>query len=229
MAVICRHHNLLAILTPRTACSAVATVLQTELQGVYIPEADTIDAAGRVVVWRKHTTLRQLERHALISQEQRRQLTVFTTVRNPFDSLVSLYIKKARTYQPLLNNPNSFVHRVPGYAQDMLWARDHSFEEWLFRRFGAPWLQRFLDPRKTRRSLFRRYTEGVDVVLKLESLQEDFDRLMQQVGVGRRLTIPNLNATPERLRDYRRYYTPRARRLIEAQFRDELERYGYSF
>jgi hypothetical protein len=151
-------------------------------------------------------------------------------VRNPFDTLVSFYIKKAVTYQPLLNNPASFVHRIPGYAEDMRWAKEHTFDQWIERRYSRGLLDRVLRGRRGGpASLFSRYAEGVDAVMRFESLQTDLDGVLARAGVTRRIVIPNFNITPERDRDYRRYYTPRTRRIVESRFAEDLRRYDYQF
>lgn len=230
MAVICREHRLLFILTPRTGSSAVAKILCDELGGEHLLTKDVLDERGKQVVSRKHATLAQLLRHGILSADERRTLFCFTCVRNPFDTLVSFYIKKAVTYQPLLDNPASFVHRIPGYVEDMRWAREHTFEEWIERRYGRGLLDRLLRRRRGGpSSFFTRYADGVDAIMRFESLQADLDAVLARAGVARRLVIPNFNVTPERDRDYRRYYSARTRRIIESRFAEDLRRYGYQF
>ncbi len=229
MAIICRKFKLLFILTPRTGSSAVATALCHELEGEYLPAQDIVGESGRIAVPRKHTTLAQLERHGLMPPDERRNVFVFTCVRNPFDTLVSFYIKKAITYQPLLDNPNSFVHRIPGYVEDMRWAREHTFDEWIVRRYVPRLRDRFFGRRGGPRSLFSTYVKGVDAVMRFEHLQADLDRVLQQAGVTQRVLVPSFNVTTERGRDYRKYYSDRTRRIVESRFAEDLREYGYEF
>jgi hypothetical protein len=226
MAILCPKYKLLFIMTPRTACTAIGDLLIDTLGGEYLPTADILDQRGAMVVSRKHSTLPDLLAHGCLSADQRRQLLVFSCVRNPFDSLVSLYVKKAVTYQYLLNDPSAFIHRVPGYVQDMEWCRSHSFDEWIVTRYAPSIFDRILG--RKRRPMFQRYTEGVDVVMRFERLQADFDSVLAQVGLPP-IGIPTTNRTPEREVDYRRYYTPRSRRIVEYLSREDCERYGYHF
>jgi hypothetical protein len=177
-------------------------------------------------VSKKHTTLAELLTHGCLSADERSRLLVFACVRNPFDSLVSLYVKKAVTYQPLLDDPSAFIHRVPGYVEDMEWCRSHSFDEWVHRHYAPSILDRLFGSK--RRSMFAKYTDGVDVVMRFERLQEDFDSVLARAGLPP-LQVPRINPTPERQPDYRRYYTPRSRRIVEYLSRDDCERYGYRF
>jgi hypothetical protein len=226
MAIICRDHRLLFIMTPRTGCTAIGELLAEKLGGEYLPEADVVDERGMIAVPQKHTTLRQLLEHGILSEDERRRVLVFTCVRNPFDSLVSLYVKKAITYQSLLGDPSAFIHRVPGYVEDMAWCRSHSFDEWVERHYAPSILDRML--RRKRRSMFGKFTDGVDVVMQFERLQADFDSVLAQVGLAP-MTIPTINPTPERDADYRRYYSSRSRRIVEYLSREDNNRYGYRF
>ena len=230
MAIICRAHRLLFILTPRTGSSAVAKALCEQLHGENIPEENILDGDGRFLVSKKHGTLEQLQKYGVIRPEERQQLFVFTCVRNPFDSLVSFYIKKAVTYQPFLDKPDSFVYRIPGYAEDMRWAREHTFNEWIARKYAPTLLDRLLGRRRSGpSSLFSRYTDGTDAIMRFEHLQEDLEKVLQQAGVKQHVTVPNFNVTPDRERDYRPYYNARTRAIVEARFAEDLRRYGYQF
>jgi len=227
MAVICRASELLFIMTPRTGCTALGELLCRELGGEYLPETDIIGANGNITVQKKHSTLSQLLDRGLLSQEDRGRLCVFAAVRNPFDSLVSLYVKKSKTYQPLLDDPDSWVHRVAGYAEDMRYCRTHTFDEWIDKQYGVGTLGRWL--RRGRGSLYRKYIDGVDAVIRFENLQEEFNQLLGRQGIELQLTIPRQNTTPQRRANYQEYYCPRSRKLVEQAFAEDLRRFAYQF
>lgn len=227
MAIICRDHRLLFIMAPRTGCTALGRLLKERLGAENLPAQALLNEDGSYRLEGKHATLRQLLSHGLLNPEERRALFVFTCVRNPFDSLVSLYMKKADHYQPLLADPSTWVHRVPGYAKDMEYCRTHTFEQWITKKYSVSALDRLLGRRK--RSLAAPFTEGVDFVMRFEQLNEDFHQVLQRAGITHRIDIPLYNATPSRDRDYRTYYTPRARRAVEYTFEPDLRRYSYSF
>ena len=226
MAILCPRYRLLFIQAPRTGCTAIEKLLCDRFGGEPLPRTEILDSDGFIRVGRKHCSIRQLLAERLIPADYRSQFTVVTTVRNPYDSLVSLYVKKRDKYQERLNDPDSWIHRVRGYVEDMEYCRTHTFEEWLTKRYGVGRLDALLG--KGRRSLYGRYTEGVEIVMRFERLQDDFASVMRGLGVDEDVTIPSVNATPQR-RAYQTYYTTNARRIVAHVFRHELDEYGYSF
>ena len=227
MAIFCRNPGLLFIQAPRTGCTAIEKLLLDRYAGESVPSENILDTEGFVRVQRKHCTVRQLLDEKLSPLDYARKYTTFTTVRNPYDSLVSLYVKKREGYQDRLQDPTSWVHLVRGYVEDMEFCRTHTFEEWLNKRYPVSKVDRLLG--RGRRSLYGRYTEGVSIVMRFERLQEDFEGVMRRAGVEGDVTIPTVNTTRQRGRRYQDYYTPEARRLVEYVFKPELDRYGYTF
>src|SRR5262245_44749768 len=98
MAILWRARRLLFLMAPRRGCSTVGAVLREQLDGEFLPETDGY-RDDKLEVPHKHSTLEQLTRNGLVSPELRREVLVFSGVRNPFDSLVSLYVKNRTTYQ----------------------------------------------------------------------------------------------------------------------------------
>ena len=227
MAIICRDLGLLFIQAPRTGCTAIEAVLIDRFGGEFLPADDIVRPDGFIRLQRKHCSIAQLLGDGLIPPDYATRFKTVTAVRNPYDSLVSLYVKKRSTYQPLLKDPDAWVHKVRGYVQDMEFCRTHSFEDWLANRHPVSAIDRLFG--RGRRSLYGRYTDGVSVVMRFERLQEDFLTVMRDLGVEGDVRIPSINTTPERRASYQSYYTPRARRIVEYVFQPDLERYGYSF
>lgn len=219
MAVWCEERGYLFLLAPRTASTATAKVLVEDGGGVWIPP-DDIEIDGEIVVQRKHTTAQQLVDHGLLSAGQLGRLFVFTTVRNPYDSLVSLWTKKRTSYQPLLDDPDSWVNRIPGFREDMIFVRDHSFSEWIEWDLGD------CPPR----SMYAEFADHADAVMRFERLSSDFPRVTRRIGLRRLRELPVWNPTEARgSADHRDYYTPNARRIVTRVYRPDLERFGYRF
>lgn len=227
MAIICRDHRLLFIQAPRTGCTAIEALLKERFGGEALPAEHILDADGFIRVQRKHCTVRQLAREGLVPPDYAARFTTFTAVRNPFDSLVSLYVKKRTKYQPLLQDPDAWVYKVRGYVEDMEFCRTHSFEEWIARRYSVGRIRRLLG--QGRMSLYGRYTHGVPNVMRFERLQRDFEAVMRRAGISGDVHIPSINATVQRGQAYQGYYTPEARRIVEYTFAPDLRQYGYSF
>jgi len=226
----------LFLMAPGTASSAVAEgVLIPSLEGAYFPAEHILDDAGMILLDKKHGTVSELKRAGLISDDEADAVFKFTTVRNPFDLLVTRYFHlRTRMSRHLSKNPASMVHKLPGISHAVEVAcSSPTFSDWLEQlylihhirnRIRRPFA-RFVRPQH----LYRRYTKDADFVMRFEHLQSDFDEVTMRLGISERLVIPRLNATAERNADYRLYYTPRARKIVEAVFRPELERFGYEF
>ena len=220
MAIISDKYKLLFIMNPRTGCTALGTLMLEQMDARFIPEADIKDDNGKIVYQKKHTTLPELKKLGLVDDEMLRDYTVFTTVRNPFDSLLSLWTKKKFKYTSLRDDPESFVNTLPGYREDMEFIENHSFSEWLEHFFEG----------KKRPTVNRKHAEGVDRLLRFETLQQDFERLLEEcTPSGETFVIPVVNETDNRDKDYKGAYDDKSRRYIEEKFAGDLRDYGYAF
>lgn len=229
MAIICEELGLLFTMVPRTGCSAIGRHLLSDFGGRWLPEEDIKGEDGRLRVPRKHSSLQQLVRHGVLSDEHAASLFKVSTVRNPFDSLVSLYVKRRDTRREALDSPDHWTRRSGARKKDIAdfeYCRSHSFPQWIRKRtFLAAGAALFGYRRPTTN---QRYAEGIDHVMRFESLQEDFDRVLQRLGRSGS-EIPIFNRTSGRERDYRSYYTKLSRRLVEQVFKKDLREFGYSF
>jgi hypothetical protein len=227
MAIICRKYNLLFIMTPRTACTAIGELLCSHYDGEFLPGEDILDSDGCISIQKKHSTLGELIQHKLLSTEEAKSLLKVVAVRNPFDTLVSLYFKQRYKYQPLLADPNSWVNRSPAYARNMRYARTHSFDAWVLKKCAKQLAKR---ARGTPPSMFHDYTNGVDVVMRYETINEDLRKVLTKVGVLKDIPIPMTNRTDERpADDYRSFYSKHAKFLVSLAYSRDLQKYGYSF
>jgi Sulfotransferase family len=227
MAIICRKYNLLFIMTPRTACTAIGELLCERFGGEFIPSDDILDSRGLILVDKKHSTLSDLIKHKVLTVEEVRSLLKVAAVRNPFDSLVSLYFKQRLKYQPLLGDPSSWVNRFPGYAKNMRYARAHSFNRWVLKVSYRKLIKRLLGFRP---SMFADHTRGVDVVMRYETIEADLTEVFRKAGMGSRANIPVLNRTDERPNsDYRSCYSRVAEIAVTLAYSGDLKMYGYRF
>jgi len=228
-------------MAPRTGCTAIGErVLIPELDGEYLPADDILAPDGSVAAAKKHSTLAELRRAGLLNAAESSSLFVFTTVRNPFDSLVSQYVKMRTSYAPLLDDPDSFVQRDPSYRTQMVRASEMTFPEWVHERYVGrhlyqlkrrptwrapmPWLLRgWVGPRH----MYAGFLEGADQVMRFERLQGDFDLALAHLGLPPH-EIPPWNVT-EAKGDYRELYDDATRALVAHVFAPDLQRFGYSF
>jgi len=214
-------------MTPRTACTAVGELLCERFGGEFIPADDIVDSRGLILVDKKHSTLSDLIKHRILTTEEAESLLKVAAVRNPFDSLVSLYFKQRSKYQPLLGDPASWVNRLPGYAKNMRYARAHSFNRWVLRVSYRKLIKRFFGFRP---SMFADHTRGVDVVMRYESIEADLSEVFRKTGMGSKADIPVVNRTNERVNwDYRPCYSRVAELAVTLAYSGDLEMYGYRF
>ncbi|MEJ7583959.1 MAG: hypothetical protein WKF43_07690 [Acidimicrobiales bacterium] len=100
MAIVSEAHGYLFIHAPRTGGTALAEmVLVRQLEGRRVPKQriEVQSGSGGRRTVRQHATLDHLIEAGLVTPEDAQRLLVFTTVRNPFDSLVSGYVKRRTT------------------------------------------------------------------------------------------------------------------------------------
>jgi hypothetical protein len=228
MAIICRQHGLLFIMTPRTACTAIGDLLCSSYGGEFIPPDDILDSSGRIRIQKKHSTLSELIGDGLLTEKDAESLLKFAAVRNPFDTLVSLYFKQRLKYQPLLADPNSWVNRLgPLYAKNMRYAQTHTFNQWVFKKCRRQFAKRLLGVPP---SMFAGHTRGVDTVMRYERIEQDLQAVFQKAGIKAAARIPSVNRTIERnVREYRSSYTRAAAFAVKIAFRDDFATYGYTF
>jgi len=214
-------------MTPRTACTAIGELLCHYHGGEFLPEKDILNGDGRISVQRKHSTLEELVKNEILHPEEAKSLLKVAAVRNPFDTLVSLYLKQRYKYQTLLLDPNSWVNRAPAYARSMRFAKKHSFNRWVFRKCSKQLAKRLLG---TPRSMFVDYTKGADVVMRYENIEQDLQTVFRRVGIKPKVSIPVVNRTDERGdRNYRAYYSQTAVAAVSFAYSDDLKAYGYKF
>ena len=127
----------------------------------------------------------------------------FSFVRNPWDWQVSLYFY-------MRQNASHFQHQI---------VKDMDFEEYIQWRIKEDLhLQREFIMDKHGRIL-------VDFIGKYENLKEDFSKVCKRIEVEAKL--PHLN--PSQNKDYRTYYTPKTKGMVETAFRDDIEYFNYQF
>lgn len=122
-------------------------------------------------------------------------------VRNPFDRMVSGYHQNTRRRTKLENV-------------------QMNFEDWVL---GDPWVLETADFKRTSQQF---WGHKCNELLRFEHLEEDFARLCQKLGLE--CTLPHENRAA-RLDDYRDYYTPKLREVIEDRFYWDLKTFRYSF
>jgi len=241
MAVYCEAHRCIFFANPQTGSKAIAATLRDKLGGRAVPERE-IQRGGEVIVRAHHATYQQLLDGELMTAEQLAGLVKFTGVRNPYDLLVSRYLKRRGRFA---EQPEKYrwAQRNAKVKASMEAAQDLSFSEWVTGQYA-----RLEDRGRTVKGPFE-YLDHADIVIRFEALQQGFDEVMRRVGVSEPVLIAPINVTAERSiegapaaaeeaaepappvvkRHYTEYYDGRSRGLVSRVYAPIIERFGYEF
>ena len=147
-----------------------------------------------------------------IGEEEFNKAYVFCVVRNPWDKVVSHYKFRVKT-----NQTNMGDNHI-------------SFKEWVKQTYGANKNPFYYDkPRmfapqsdwiKDNNGIIR-----VSNIIRFESLSNNFESIAKSIGVKKKL--PHLNATKKD--SYTEYYDKETIEIVRNWFKEDIERFNYSF
>jgi len=133
----------------------------------------------------------------------RDRYTTICFVRNPWDRMVSLY---------------SYHKRAPKYSHLV---GSMGFDDWV-RSGGTGTARRLMSEFVCDRNGHR----IVDFIGRYETLEQDFDRLLSNLGI-RGVSLPHKNKSDHM--DYREYYTEETREIVSGWVKRDAEMFGYKF
>lgn len=227
MPVICRDLNLLFVMMPGTGCSAIASLLVEQFGGERLPD--------------KHADVHRIIAAGTLRRDEIERLTVFGTVRNPFDRFVTEYVRIAGDWIDdhfSNDSPRSrWIHeKGDSYKRwkrrQQRRARSQGFDRWLIgtvRRYQLR--QLILRPRHYQRMmhlLAYPMTEGVDRLMVYERLEDDLKSVLRDAGADTDFELPRKNPTPGK-KPWQDYYAEATRRFVESTFRASLKQFGHTF
>jgi hypothetical protein len=226
VAVYSEQHQYIFFANPQTASKAIALTLKKKLGGVPLPDRE-ITRNGKTVARLHHTTYSQIVAAGLLTEAQLGKLFKFTCVRNPFDQLVSKYLKYCDRYG---NDPAKY----PWLEQAQASANDHSFPQWVV------WLgKRFADVDKLKNGPLE-FLGHADLVIRFEALQDGFNDFLRHIGVSEPMSVFEHNitkaradtATPEvkkKKKIYTEYYDSDSVAFVEKLYEPIIKRFNYRF
>ncbi len=206
--------DVLFIWVPKCAGTSIYTTLVEHGCSEKRWEKPLAPFCNRGMVTFGHVGIEQLVSAGVVSPKYLQRAFKFAFVRNPFDRIVSLfyYLKKTR-FNPL---PASM-----------------SFEEFcqVLKRGDYPPVGLYNHRGLNQCNPMVRwlYDERgqlmADFVGRYETIEEDFQKLCSRIGIRSRLPHHNTTEHPP----YKDHYSDQTRNIIEQVYREDLERFGYSF
>jgi len=210
--IISHKHKYVFVELPQTASSAIAKELKASYDGEEI-----------------------LFKHALYRTDFKKQATeeelsykVISGLRNPMDICVSNYFKFKTDHENRYSQPRLMKHgllrryimrwwNVRQYKNIM--GKNESFEEFFMRAYSIPYASW---------SILEH--DNFDYIIRFESLQSDFDKALEILGIEKVRDIPVANKTAEKTKVFWDYYeSDKAKRRAKFIFGPYLKRWNYDF
>lgn len=241
MAVLCKNFNLLYICIPKTGSTSVSNFLINKLDGEWIPKNHILDKQGNIKVDKKHSKIRDLLEYDVLKKTEIDTLNIFTTVRNPFDMVLSNYFFEMQIFEEFrsgillrtalgthvyfflkklfkFDKFNEFSWIIPQYKR-YLFTKRHTFEEYVEKFYSTKSANLYLD-----------YVEDCNTTfLKLENIDQELKNFLANVGFYKRSQLSHLSKSKKKTGNYRDFYTKKSRMIIERTFKKELEYFEYQF
>jgi hypothetical protein len=175
---------------------------------------------GRKIL-HKHATY---EEFVGVASSEQRTYFVFSTVRNPLDEAVSVYHKFLTDHRNRFTDPAKLARRS--------WlARERDLAKYRFARRPDADFPAFM--RRFYRWPYNSWSHlshgRFDAVMRYETLAEDFAGVLACLGLTPERSLPVINATGGRARDFADYYTPEIIPHAMAIFGPYMKRWGYAF
>ena len=215
--LLSRRHQFLFVHIAKTGGTSVRSVLQRYRwrDPYYLPQwiaSKMSRATGHSLGIKLPRHCKAITAQEMLPREVFEGLFEFAFVRNPWDLQVSSYHHIKRERPQLLQG-------------------DESFADFLHRKLDPelPW-QYHISTSITPQLHYLVDLNGeqiVDYVGRYESLQTDFDKCCERIGLPKQ-SLPHRRRATERS-DYRDYYDDRTNALVAQHFAADIEAFGYTF
>lgn len=153
-----------------------------------------------------------LDIRSMLGEDKYYNYFKFAFVRNPWGHVLSLYRYRNRKKQPNTNSIN-------------LMAKIMTFEEYVESYIAS----------HTNINLQKKWVTDengniiVDYIGKFETLQEDYNKILENLGMCKN-TLPGLNTDPTKAGFYyRNYYNEKTKSIVYERYKDDIELFGYTF
>lgn len=171
---------------------------------------------------------RILHKHATFDEFQRSHVAdgddylVFATVRHPLDKIVSRFLKLKTDHMGAFSSPEAAQELWTDYSDhekfDFVSGSDATFQQY-FRRYC----------RRPYGDLIDVSSDRLDFVIRYESLQQGFSKVLHLLGLERIRPIPLINPTAGKVRAWEFYYTSDIVEPAKRVCAPFMEKWSYEF
>ncbi|HYK45568.1 MAG TPA: sulfotransferase family 2 domain-containing protein [Parafilimonas sp.] len=171
-------------------------------------------------ILRKHSRYHEFLKTAT---EEQKKYFVFSGIRNPMDTVISVYSKFANNHKGKYTDPQQW-RKNGGYVKDKrlqlfsdIKNAHLTFQEYFLKYYKVPYDR-----------WSRLDHEKFDYIIRYENIQNDFRTVLQKLNIEPVRDLPTLNKT-EGKQDYTNYYTPDIQKRAVFVFGPFMDKWGYSF
>ena len=225
MPLVCPKFKNIFLLNPRTGGTALSRFLIEHNDWKWLPKESIYSNDKQIILDNKHATSDELIKHKIIRQEEVSSFNFYVVVRNPYDSIVSLYHKMTIDYRKKLEDKDSWIHKKGDFAKKMREMSGMSFTEWV--------KYNYIDPESNRikkRSLNVKYITNNAYILRFENLKSDVTNYRKKLEFKSDVSLFTVsNKTQSRKStDYKEYYNDETK-IVSQAFDQDLKILGYKF
>ena len=206
--MISEKHKFIFIHIPKTGGNSVQNILREYSEDDIVVKGAHQDGVERFEV--RNKKFKGLVKHSTLNDYYRvlgddlKNYYLFTTVRNPFDKLVSYFFSPHRG--DVRWDPEEFSRFVRGIKP---------IDDFISLSSGL------LGFRKTNMA------SSFNYIMRFEHLSDDFCEVLTELGLPKR-TLPHRNRSSNRM-PYQECYDEELRRFVEERHKFEIELGGYEF
>jgi hypothetical protein len=206
--------------TPKTGGSSQTAALWPYLNGCgrHVPREE-FGWQVKAHIGPMHATV--ADSWARFGQKRWLDYTWFSFVRNPFDIVVSAWMRKRKEVYAEPDERMLMRYRNAGIELPI---PDLSLSKFLDIELGN---NQFLHCRRTQcEYLFKDAPRGLDFIGRFENLSEDWEELCKLLKI--KAPLPHRNKS-NRDNGYRQYYDEQSRQRVQEFFQEDLETFGYEY
>lgn len=205
--VISKKYKYVFVELPFTASTAISTELCENYDGIKILH--------------KHSRYNEFLSSA---SNEEKEYYVFSTIRHPMDAMVSVFFKLKYNHKGKFTNPKEWkINGGNVFNKDLKkfrFIQKHDLD------FSAYFKKYFFYPYDNWSRLDHK---NFNYVIRFEHLQEDFSKVLQNIGVEQIRPLPQINKTRNKEKNYIDYFTPEIRQRAINVFGPFMKKWDYAF